>query len=71
MEKTIKKGTPLEFHASRIIHGNPVQGTFVSMSDEWITVKLTKNISGLVNEWHEGDEKAFRKSLIVGTIKLL
>jgi hypothetical protein len=63
MEKVI------EFHASRIIKGNPVKGVFIFQDEEWLTVRLLKNIEGMANVWKKGEEKTFRKSLIYGTIK--
>lgn len=59
------------FTAQRIIVGNPVTGILLSEDDEWIEVKLTKDLEGLATVWYSGDKKQFRKSLINGKISLL
>ena len=64
-------GKEVRFQASIIMEGNPVTGILIDISDEWINVKLTKNIAGINTEWYSGDEKQFRKSLINGSIKEL
>jgi hypothetical protein len=67
----MKPGFTVQFNASRITHGNPVKGTFLWQDDEWIAVKLSHDLEGLVNTWYEGEEKVFRKSLINGKIKVI
>lgn len=64
MNNDLKPGTEISFNAKRILDGNPVTGIFVSDNEEWITVKLTKDIEGLTMGWCKGEEKTFRKSLI-------
>lgn len=54
----------VEFTSNRITKGNPVTGVLLSEDSEWIEVKLTKDIEGLVNDWYEGEKKQFRKCLI-------
>lgn len=71
MNKKTKKESEkvIEFHALRIMIGNPVKGVFISQDEEWITIRLLKDIEGMNNVWCKGEEKTFRKSLIAGTIK--
>lgn len=59
----------IEFNASRIMKGNPVKGILISENEDWIRIKLLKDIEGIVNVWYEGEEKEFRKCLINGEIK--
>lgn len=59
----LKIGKPIEFVGVRLSSGNPVTGILLSEDDEWMEVKLTKDISGLVNEWFAGETRSFRKSL--------
>lgn len=39
-------------------------GEVINQSDEWIDIKLHKDIQGLANIWTTGEIKSFRKSLI-------
>lgn len=60
----IKEGDTISFNAARLFNSNPVSGEVVSQSDEWIDIKLHKDIQGLANIWTTGEIKSFRKSLI-------
>lgn len=62
-------GKTVEFHASRIMKGNPVRGIVTAKDDEWMEVELLKDIEGMANVWGKGERKSFRLELIYGTIK--
>lgn len=63
-------GKKVTFYASRILKGNPVKGTVVAEDETWITLRLSKTIEGMTTIWFMGEEKQFRKTLILGAIKV-
>lgn len=63
-QQSFKKGDHIQFIHPRITRGNPVTGKFLTDSDGWLTIKLTKEIEGLVTLWGKGDKYTCRKSLI-------
>ncbi len=63
LEKSLV-GKTVQFHAQRIIKGNPVKGLVVLEDKEWITLKLSHDLEGMVTFWYKYEEKAFRKTLI-------
>lgn len=71
MVDQIKVGDMVQFNASRIMHGNPVEGIVKEIGMEWIEIELTKYIEGISNSWDAGEVKSFRLSLIIGSIKIL
>ena len=42
-------GKQVEFHAQRILKGNPVTGKLLSDDNEWVEIELTKELEGMVN----------------------
>ena len=63
-------GEMVEFHAVRIVKGNPVRGVVISEDKDSIQVKLEHTIEGLVTNWYEGEERWFDKKLI-NSIKII
>lgn len=51
-------GKRVQFHATRILKGNPVRGVLVSEDEEWIEVELEHDLKGMVNVWEAGGTKA-------------
>ena len=62
-------GKTVEFHASRIMKGNPVRGIVKAKDDKWMEVELLKDIEGVANVWEKGERKNFRLEWIYGAIK--
>lgn len=65
-----KPGDHIQFHAARIIHGNPVTGKVISEDETWLEIELTKYIEGAANVWIAGEKRSFRKSFL-SNIKVL
>jgi len=64
--KDIKKGTKIQFNATRIQEGNPVTGKFISCDKDSFKVELTKDIVGLNTYWDKGATRHFVYSLCFG-----
>lgn len=62
--KNINVGETVQFTAQRIMKGNPVKGVVTNLDNEWIEVRLSHYIEGIVSNWESGELKSFRIELI-------
>lgn len=66
----LREGNHIQFHAVRIIAGNPVKGVITGInygegeSINSVVIKLDHDIEGINNLWEAGEERDFNTSLI-------